>query len=92
MTYNLVIQAEAVSDLQDAFEWYEDQKIDLGYEFLEEVENCYIQITSHPERYSYFNSFYRRIKTRRFPYLIIFEVVGNDIIVNSVLHVKRDRH
>jgi hypothetical protein len=38
MQYNLLLQSEALLEIKDAFEWYEEQKLGLGYEFLEEIE------------------------------------------------------
>jgi len=89
MAYNLSLEAEAILEIREAFEWYEEQKEGLGYELLEEIEACYNNLRTHPERHSYINQFYRRIKTDRFPYILIYEFVGDDIIINSVRHIKR---
>ncbi|HEY8930541.1 MAG TPA: type II toxin-antitoxin system RelE/ParE family toxin [Mucilaginibacter sp.] len=89
MGYKLLIQKEALVELQEAFDWYEEQKIDLGYEFLNEVEVCYRNLSDYPERYSYINERYRRIKTDRFPYILVFEIEGNVVIVNTIRHIKR---
>ncbi len=89
MAYDLLIQTEAVLEIREAFEWYEEQKEGLGYELIEEIEACYQALIINPERYSFINQTYRRIKTNRFPYLLVYEIDGNDIIINSVRHVKR---
>jgi toxin ParE1/3/4 len=89
MAYNLSLQTEAIFEIKKAFMWYEEQKEGLGYEFLEEIEICYNNLRTYPERYSYVNQFYRRIKTNRFPYILIFEIWGDDIVVNSVRHIKQ---
>jgi toxin ParE1/3/4 len=89
MPYSLVIQTEAVFEIRDAFEWYEEQKTGLGYELIEEIEACYQKLITHPERYSYINPLYRRIKTNRFPYILIYEIEAEEIIINSVRHIKR---
>jgi toxin ParE1/3/4 len=89
MAYNLSLQTEAILEIQKAFIWYEEQKEGLGYEFLNEIEICYNNLKTYPERYSYVNQFYRRIKTNRFPYILIFEIWGDDIVVNSVRHIKQ---
>jgi toxin ParE1/3/4 len=92
MKYNLSIQTAVIFEIQEAFNWYEEQKEGLGYELLEEIEACYELLKTYPERYSYINQFYRRIKTQRFPYLLIYEIEGDDIIINSVRHIRRDRY
>jgi toxin ParE1/3/4 len=89
MAYNLSLEAEAILEIREAFKWYEEQKEGLGYELLEEIDICCKNLRAHPERYSYINQFYRRIKTDRFPYILIYEFEGDDIIVNSVRHIKR---
>jgi len=90
MAYNLSLQTEAIHEIRNAFDWYEEQKEGLGYEFLEEIEVCYNNLRTYPERYSYINqSSYRRIKTTRFPYILIYEIWGDDVVVNSVRHIKR---
>jgi len=89
MAYKLIVQVEAIVDIQEAFEWYEQQKDNLGFELIDEIEACYDKIVTHPERYSFINPLYRRIKTDRFPFVIIFEIEDDLIIVNSVRHAKR---
>ena len=89
MSYALEIQQEAVSDIQEAFEWYEIQKAGLGFEFIEEVENALANISEHPKFYTAINRFFRRIKIKRFPYLIIYEIENDLVIINSVPHARK---
>lgn len=42
MSYEIVLQSEAIWDLQDAFEWYERKRKGLGFEFIEEIESGYL--------------------------------------------------
>jgi toxin ParE1/3/4 len=53
MSYNLEIQDEAIAVLQNAYDWYENQRIGLGDELVEEIEACLTSITGYPERYGY---------------------------------------
>jgi len=89
MSYNSVIQTEAILDIQEAFESYEKKQEGLGYLLIEEIEICYTKLFEHPHHYSYINKRYRRIKVNRFPYLIIYEIEGEDIFINSVRHAKQ---
>ncbi len=90
MAYNLIEQEEAIIDMQIAFDWYNEKQEGLGDELLEEIESSFRSISENPHHYTYVNDYYRRIKTRRFPYLIIYEIEGNNIIVNSLRHAKRN--
>jgi plasmid stabilization system protein ParE len=87
MGFSIEIQIEALRDLRDAFDWYEQQREGLGYEFLAEIETCYQKLVVNPEHYSYFNENFRRVKANRFPYLLIYEIEDSRVIVNSVRHI-----
>ena len=89
MNYHLQIQSEAIIDIQEAFEWYEKQRDGLGFEFIEEIENGYENICKHPSYYTLINADFRRLKIKRFPYLIIYEIYEDVVIVNSVRHSSR---
>ena len=89
MNYALKIQHEAVIDIQEAFEWYEMQQTGLGFEFIEEIENGFANICEHPKYYTSINKVFRRIKIKMFPYLIVYEIEKNTIIINSVRHGSR---
>jgi toxin ParE1/3/4 len=90
MSYEIVLQSEAIWDLQEAFEWYEKKRRGLGFEFIEEIESGYLKISKHPLHYPSINTQFRRIRINRFPYLVIYEIEGNSVIINSVRHVKRE--
>ncbi|RFM29053.1 type II toxin-antitoxin system RelE/ParE family toxin [Deminuibacter soli] len=83
------MQTEAVLEMQAAFEWYEEQKKGLGYEFIEEIESCYKKLCEHPFYYTAINNCFRRIKVNRFPYIVVYEIEGSDVIINSFFHTKR---
>ncbi len=89
MSYILILQAEAIIDIQDAYEWYEEQKSGLGDEFLGELEIGQNKICNHPQYYYSVNEHFRRLKINRFPYLIVYEIEGDTIIVNAVRHTKK---
>jgi plasmid stabilization system protein ParE len=89
MSYSLVLQSEAIYDIQEAFEWYERQRTGLGLEFIMEIEGAHEKICNHPQYYKAINERYRRLKVNRFPYLIVYEVEETTIIVNSVRHTRR---
>ena len=93
MGYKLELQQQAIVEIQDAYDWYETQRLGLGDELMEEIEDALAAISEDPERYGYVktNSLYRRIRVSRFPYMVVYEVEGNVVIVNSVVHFKRDK-
>ena len=89
MNFELLIQDEAWLDIQKACEWYDEQKAGLGIELLDEIEQCYRNILENPERYPYINQIFRRIRTERFPYLIVYKIVDEKIIIMRIRHIKQ---
>lgn len=89
MRYKLVIKEEAVRDMTEAFEWYEDKRKGLGSEFLDEVDLYFGSITKKPAHYQQHSSV-RVAVLRRFPYKIVYEVDGVSIIVYAVFHTRRN--
>jgi toxin ParE1/3/4 len=97
MSWRVVLRPEVEADVKDAAEWYEAQQPGLGDEFREEIlrvleavaENPLLQCRRHPRK---------NIRWRypdRFPYRVIYEVVGAEriVVVAAVLHAARhDRH
>jgi len=89
MSYSLVLQSEAIIDIQEAYDWYELQKKGLGLEFLGELELGQNKICKHPEYYYSVTDIFRRLKINRFPYVIVYEIEGDTVIVIAVRHTKK---
>ena len=89
MSYSLQVHSEAIIDIQDAFQWYEEKREGLGFEFINEVENGYEEICKHPKYYTAINEYFRRFKMHKFPYIIIYEIEKNDVIITAVRHGRR---
>jgi hypothetical protein len=69
--YSLIQQTEAILDAQETYNWYEDIRSGLGIEFLNEIEAALNKISLHPYNYSFTSKNLRKIRIRRFPYLIL---------------------
>ena len=89
MPYKLKLQNEAVLDMQQAFEWYEEQRPGLGTSFLDEVETCFQKLIQSPELFGYINKWLRRMKVNGFPYVVIYEIENDLIFVTSVFHTSK---
>jgi len=79
----------AQNELDDAFIWYEEQAIGLGYEFLDEIDQSLRLIVNYPELQPAIDNNIRRCLVNRFPYGIFYGVADNTIIVVAVAHLKR---
>ncbi len=86
MKYKLIITQNALQDEMEAYHYYEDIRPGLGDKFLESLENRYNALSEHPDYYSYSdsNKIIRDVAIDVFPYLIIYEVSGNYVIVFTI--------
>jgi len=89
MKYTLLVKAEAIQDMTEAFNWYKQKRIGLGGEFLDEVGEYYDRISKNPEHYQSHRNL-RIAVLHRFPYKVVYEIEGETIIVYAVYHDKRD--
>ena len=83
-------EAAVAFDVEAAFEWYEAEKSNLGFEFLEQLRRSYLRIIENPLAYQELRHGIRRALTRQFPYAIYFSIEGETILILAVLHSARD--
>ena len=81
---------EAQFELDEAIEYYNNQMVNLGYDFLNEVLNAIERASSFPEAWHPLSENTRRCQTRRFPYGIIYSIEGSTILIISVSNLHRE--
>jgi len=86
----LDIQKGAEGDIQDAFEWYEDQREGLGVEFVGEMEAELESITENPEHHPVQENGSRRAVMKRFPYIIYYVFVAPFVRIIQVFHTSQN--
>ena len=86
----LIIRPEAETDLAEQFDWYEQRKQGLGYEFLAEIRSSFRQIEETPLRNAQVYKSARRALVRRFPFKVFYLVEGEKVEVIAVIHARRD--
>ena len=89
MKYTLIVKAEALQDMTEAFSWYENKRAGLGTEFLDEVDKCFDRIVQTPGHYQSHRD-QRVAVLHRFPYKIVYEIEGETVVVYAVYHDKRN--
>ena len=94
MNFEVIIKAEAHLDVWVAYEYYEEKQPGLGELFLEALDDVYRSIANHPTHYSYIaedpSNVFRDRRLKKFPYVVVFEIIGDAVIVYAVFHVRRD--
>lgn len=88
--YHLVLKPRAILMTKDAYDWYEKQRNGLGEEFLEELDKFYDKIRKHPEYFGRIKKEFRQAALKRFPFVLIYEIFKNDVVVFAVFHTKRN--
>ncbi len=90
MAFKLTVTSTAESDLQNAIDWYAAIQIDLAERFYKAVLKQFVEIENHPHYYSFYAKDYRRTLVKNFPYIIIFRIYNQEVIVNSVVYAGRN--
>lgn len=84
------ILAPAARELREAAQFYESKVPGLGVEFVREVRAALRRIRDHPEAWFPIDPPFRRCRTLRFPYGIIYRVEAGSVVVVSVMHLHRE--
>lgn len=77
-------------ELREAMEFYESVQEGLGADFLREVEAVTRLIADHPLAWTPMSPRTRRCRTRRFPFGLFYQVRPDEILVVSVMDLRRD--
>jgi plasmid stabilization system protein ParE len=68
------IMAQADADLEQAFDYYQAQRPNLGLEMVMEFRRGVERVLEHPESWQPLDDTYRRYRLHRFPYGIVYIV------------------
>lgn len=90
MRFGLEVRDRAGRELIEGYLWYENRRDGLGEEFHEEVQASFKILCERPESFAKWRGPYKRINLDRFPYILIFRLVKNTVIIFSVFHNKRN--
>lgn len=80
----------AERELQEAVEFYEAVENGLGARFLDEVEAAVSRVIAHPMAWAPMSARTRRCRTSRFPYGLFYQIRRDEILIVSVMDLRRD--
>ncbi len=93
MEYDLIVNVEAQLEAKDAVDYYDGIDPKLGERFFKELSETYQKLQSNLQHYSFVfttrKSNIRDVKLHSFPYLIIFEIRGQKVVVLSVMNTHK---
>jgi plasmid stabilization system protein ParE len=85
----IVLLRAAQADIRKAAFFYKHQARHLGTEFTAEVEHALSRVAENSEIGSPMRRGAHKLLVRRFPYLVIYRVLPNHVLVLAVGHQRR---
>ncbi len=79
----------AQADIRRGAGFYDEQAVGLGSEFVAEVGHALGLLEDHPELGAALRRGARKILVRRFPYLIIYRLSSDGVLILAVGHQRR---
>ena len=76
-------------ELQQIIDYYNECSKGLGNTFLNDFEQHVFNISSSPTRWIVIEGEIRRSLMKRFPYVVYFRVIDNDIILITIIKHQR---
>jgi plasmid stabilization system protein ParE len=90
MSYQLIVEPEADSEIHAAFQWYEDKQQGLGLSFLAELDSTLVSISQSPDSRATVFADARLALVKRFPYVVCYLIEDKILYVVAVFHGHRD--
>lgn len=86
---SLIFRPTAAADIERSYRWYEDERVGLGDEFLEEVSVTVDAVLVRPRAYPALHRDTRRALVRRFPFALFYPIIDETVVVVACFHVRR---
>ena len=89
--YQLRVLQKAREDMQKSADWYNEQQSGLGERFLLHVVGTFRLIEANPLHYEEkFSKKFRLAQVAVFPYVVVFKIKKQLVVVNAVFHTSRN--
>ncbi len=86
---DIVFHPDIEHEVKASYDWYQNQAMGLGDDFLVELEAAYQTIIELPDTWPKFQNGFRRFLLRKFPFSVIYQCNQNTIYVVAVMHNSR---
>jgi plasmid stabilization system protein ParE len=80
----------ARTELRRATHYYEQRENGLGTTFLKEIDAALNRVLQNPTAWHQLSPRTRRCRTHRFPFGLIYQIRINEILIVSVMDLRRD--
>ena len=89
MKYHIDILEEVYLELEEAGIYYHVQSPGLEMKLFDQWEITIERIIKNPESYQLHGKRYRYALLDKFPYLVVFEIIGIKVVVFRFINVRR---
>jgi plasmid stabilization system protein ParE len=76
-------------EFNESIDYYEECQIGLGAEFAKEIFSTIQRILQFPEAWTRLSKNTRKCLTSRFPYGIVYQALGKEILIIAVMQLNR---
>ena len=90
MSLSISFRRAAREEFIESANWYKGKSLQLGLDFITEIERCLSLVAENPLSYEIIHKDIRRIVVKRFPFNVYYRVEAKRIVVLAVFHGKRD--
>jgi hypothetical protein len=91
MTFNIVLSRLASQEIDKSVAFYESRKKGLGKEFITYLKGYFSILKTNPELFQIKRkSIYRELPLKKFPFVIIYEIIEKEVIIYSIFHTSRN--
>ena len=88
----VILLPVAQKEFYQTIKFYEEQLTGLGTLFQNEILEALDFIRLYPEGHQFITKHTRKCSLRKFPYLILYGIVENTIIISAIAHQHRHPH
>ncbi|MFD2938600.1 type II toxin-antitoxin system RelE/ParE family toxin [Flavobacterium notoginsengisoli] len=91
MVFKIKILPLAEKEINASIEFYESRSKGLGKQFLTYLRSYLKVLKTNPELFEIKKQpGYREMTLVKFPFVIIYEIIRNEIVIYSVFHTSRN--
>jgi len=88
--WEIVIDIDALADIEASVEWYNMQSSGLGKRFGKQISQQINSLKTNPEAYGVRYLNVRCMLVKKFPFMVHFTIENNTINIFAVFHTSRN--
>ncbi|NCT10856.1 MAG: type II toxin-antitoxin system RelE/ParE family toxin [Flavobacteriia bacterium] len=87
MGFKIVFEPSVYNEIEDAISYYESKQFELGEEFFNYLEGYFKTLENQKVLFEIKRKpVFRELPLKRFPFIIIYEILKNQVIIYSVFN------